>query len=484
MIVFYLRTMFRRSYLIILFLFCFNLFPPICLGAGQDPQSSAGEAMPEPAQPSVVLYLDGQVRPLQNPLIVRNGITYGPFREIISILGAEPGYTLHFNRLFVWAELEGHSLLLEAGTNVFYLNNRIASLPGATFIHNGTLYFPLRFMLELCAHSIHWSPPAAVQGGGTAETGGGSAPAELLSIFIKRPVPVEAVEAVEEIHPKPVGEDNGSPIDGADAPGEVLAATPGQKTGGDALFSRFYPCATELTGLPDHFVRTARSVPVFMYHHLQPAAAHDGSNGAIVSVEEFQKQMDYLFKKGYYTVSLEDLYLFIRDEKSLPQKAVVLTFDDGYLSNYEYAFPILQQYHFRAAQFRITSFIAKSYPWLPHMEWEQMAEAASVFEYHGHTHNLHYFVNNRAALLVMEKEQARADLLRSRELLNCFAFAYPFGRYSNDTIQLLQETGYKMAFTIRSGSVRPGDDPFTIKRYAVYPHTSLQDFAAILQAAR
>ncbi|MEW5920157.1 MAG: polysaccharide deacetylase family protein [Bacillota bacterium] len=478
--------MIKRSFLMLLLLIaCLGLFfsAPCLAGADNSTQSEKNGAL-QHREPSIILYIDGQARPLQNPLLTRNGITYAPFWEFFSALGSEPGYTAHFNRLLVWAELGNLSFLLEAGTNVFYLNNSIGSLPAATFMHNGTLYFPLRFLMELCAYRIRWYLPQATgepANAAPAPGEGNGVPVEPVRIYIFRPV------SPEPSHTRPADPDSHLPTDPANAVpkdpgGAAIVETPNR-----ARSSAPVPRAAELSEipmLPSRFAQTARSVPVLMYHHLLPAAEHDGKNGAIVSVEEFQKQIDYLFKNGYYTVTLADLYLYIKGEKSLPKKAVVLTFDDGYRSNYDYAFPILQQYRFRAVQFPVTSLIEKSYPWLPHMGWDLMDEAASVFEYHSHSHYLHHYMNNRAALLVTEKEQIRRDLLHSRELLGCFAFAYPFGISSSEAIQLLKETGYKMAFTIRRGNVHPGDDLFTLKRRAVYPHTTLQEFSVMLQTAR
>lgn len=414
-----LVTLFMKPLLIFALLL---LFPPLCLAAAEQDGLNGGETTkePSPAQPPVVLYLNGQAHPLQNPLIIRDGLTYGPFREIFTILGAKPDYISRFNRLLVWVEWDESSFLLERGSKVFYHNNIIASLPAPTFIENGTTYFPIRFLLELCSYRIHWDPP-----------GSGDAPIRI------------------HLFNSPEKEQKPLPV---------------------------------LPGNP--FGQKASSVPVLLYHHLLPAAEHDGTNGSIVSVEDFQKQMDYLFKNGYYPVTLADLYLFNKGEKKLPARSVVITFDDGYLSNYDYAFPILREYRFRAVQFPITSLIEKSYPWLPHMDWDLMAEAATVFEYHSHTHDLHYYVDDEAALLVTPKEQIRADLLLSRELLDCFAFAYPFGVSSREAVQILKETGYKMAFIIQRGNVAPGDDPFLLKRHMVFPTTSLNEFSAMLKTAR
>lgn len=369
--------------------------------------------------PSIILYMDGEAYPLANPLLSRNGITYGPFGEIFTALGAEPGYIHYFNRLRVWAVLPGKEplpekeLLLEGGTEVFYLNNKVAALPAATFTHNGTLYFPLRFLLELCGYRLHWERTGPENG----------------------PVRIHLFRSLAETPPP---------------------------------------------SLPANFTRKARSVPVLLYHHLLPAAEHDGTNGAIVSVEDFRQQMDFLFKNGYHTVTLADLYLFIQGEKNLPERSVVITFDDGYRSNYDYAVPILRQYRFRAVQFPITSYIENYHPWLPHMGWGLIAAAADVFEYHSHSHALHFYKGVRAAILVTPEEQLRKDLYHSRELLDCFAFSYPFGVWSREAIRLLKETGYKMAFTIRRGNVAPGDNLFLLRRQIIHPTATLRDFAKIL----
>lgn len=159
------------------------------------------------------------------------------------------------------------------------------------------------------------------------------------------------------------------------------------------------------------------------------------------------------------------------------EKTVVITFDDGYASNYEYAYPILKKYHFRAVQFPLTSCIAKTTCWVPRLTWEMMGEASDVFEFHSHSHSLHHYIDGKPAMLAKDPETIIADLRHSRELLDCFAFAYPFGAYSNKTISLLKQTGYSMALTIQPGYVRLGDDPFQLKRLGAYPDTGMNDFA-------
>ncbi len=250
------------------------------------------------------------------------------------------------------------------------------------------------------------------------------------------------------------------------------------------FFSAACQLGTKWEALPSpQFHKPAQRVPVLMYHHLVPAAEHDGSNRAVISAESFEKQMTYLFTQGYRTITLSDLYLFVTGKKDLPPKSLVITFDDGYLSNYVYAYPILKRYRFRAVQFPITAFIDRSGHWLPRLTWEMMERVMDVFEFHGHTHNLHYYRSGSPALLVEEPEKALKDLKLSRELLAAWALSYPFGAYNDAIIELARRAGYRMAFTIEPGHVYPGDDLFRLRRLGVYPETGMDEFAEILRQA-
>ncbi len=87
---------------------------------------------------------------------------------------------------------------------------------------------------------------------------------------------------------------------------------------------------------------------ILMYHHLAPAGTYTGTaeetNGAILDVEHFEEQMAWLHQEGYQTLFMSEAIEYFQNEKQFPPKSVVITFDDGYESNYVYAFPIIQKY--------------------------------------------------------------------------------------------------------------------------------------------
>ena len=96
------------------------------------------------------------------------------------------------------------------------------------------------------------------------------------------------------------------------------------------------------------------SVTVLCYHHIIPEALPESLN-TIVTLSEFEDQMKYLYEHGYYTASLKDIQEFLYNKQKLPEKTVVITFDDGYESNYIYAYQVLKKYDLKAVIFIIGS---------------------------------------------------------------------------------------------------------------------------------
>ncbi|WP_284681105.1 polysaccharide deacetylase family protein [Aceticella autotrophica] len=229
----------------------------------------------------------------------------------------------------------------------------------------------------------------------------------------------------------------------------------------------------------------AKEIPVLMYHHLLKSSDIKQKNDAIVSVEEFEEQMKLLHDNNYKTVSLKELQLFLKGDLRLPKKSVVITFDDGYLSNYTYAYPILKKYGFKAAVFVITSRIEKeSHKFTPdklqYLSMEDIESSKDVITYGGHTNNLHDVVNGKTLLIRSSADVAEKDLKTCKDILNTDYFAYPYGQYTEETINILNKLGYTMAFTTQQGDVKKGDNPYTLKRYFVGPDTTIERFKTII----
>lgn len=226
-----------------------------------------------------------------------------------------------------------------------------------------------------------------------------------------------------------------------------------------------------------------QGVPVLLYHHILRKDENKKfkNNTGVITPEAFARQMKILHDNGYRTVTLRELEQFIHEEITLPPKCVIITFDDGYLSNFKYAYPILKKYQYKAALFPITSSIRKqpevfNPDKLNYVSWPELLPYSDVFEYAGHTDGFHRMIGTRSFLLAKRPEDVLIDLELSRMLLNTNYFAYPFGQYDKNTIRLLKEAGYTMAFTTRPGKVRPGTPSFEIPRYGILSTTTTRQF--------
>jgi len=230
-------------------------------------------------------------------------------------------------------------------------------------------------------------------------------------------------------------------------------------------------------------------IAILIYHHILPAS--DGKayakNAWVVSEESFESQMEYLYKNQYHTVTSDELRAFLYDRKPLPAKSVMITFDDGYLSNYMFAYPILKKFGFKAVLFAITGSIqTKDQDYHPDqldmLSWIQVAASKDVFEYASHTDALHNpGPDGRTGFLSASLDQAQADFLRSQKRIqNRKLFAYPSGQYNTKLVGMLKNNGVDLAFTINKGYVNQTSDPMILNRVTVFAAFDLKTFESVV----
>lgn len=191
-------------------------------------------------------------------------------------------------------------------------------------------------------------------------------------------------------------------------------------------------------------------VPTLMYHHIQTQdqAKERGGLSLTVYPDVFHQQMEYLRNQGYATISMSDLISFFDQGQEIPKKSVLLTFDDAYIDFAENAFPILQEFGFKATVFVPTGLVENP----NYLTWNQIREISSsgniLFANHTWSHH-----NVKANKDVIEKEISLADTqLRDHGLDNPKVFCYPYGLPSNLAEQSLTSLGYSLAFTTRYGT--------------------------------
>ncbi len=229
-------------------------------------------------------------------------------------------------------------------------------------------------------------------------------------------------------------------------------------------------------------------VPVLAYHHVNK---HRGDMVTVVP-EVFERQMQYLDRAGYRTLKAGELLSFINGDLSLDEKAVMVTFDDGWLDNYVYAFPILKKYNINATIFIATDWIERASENTPdlnvsipdHREsfsliergeghkvlinWRlarEMSESGLV-EFYSHTKS-HRKCHNLSADKLEEELEGSKGVMEERLGRPCTALCWPFGRNNDLSVKIARDKGYGLLFTARHGIGEKGSDPYSVNRIAV-----------------
>jgi peptidoglycan/xylan/chitin deacetylase (PgdA/CDA1 family) len=206
-------------------------------------------------------------------------------------------------------------------------------------------------------------------------------------------------------------------------------------------------------------------VPILMFHDLilerdKKSLWYD------CSLQEFTEMMDAIELEGRTVLSLDQLYEHLTTGKKIPEKSIVLTFDDNYQSFYDLAWPIIQKHKYPVSMFVHTGFVGKQ-EGRPKMTWETLKVLVQdpLFTVGGHTIN-HYEdlkdrdLNTQRDELTISKNDLEKNLDVKIKYL-----AYPNGSNGEDTQILAQEAGYKMAFTIVNTPAEESPNIYAVGRY-------------------
>lgn len=220
-------------------------------------------------------------------------------------------------------------------------------------------------------------------------------------------------------------------------------------------------------------IQTAASIdqqeiklPVLMYHHLLKDPARTGDY--VITPTQFEQDLQCIKNQGYTTVSLQQIVDYYEKQQPLPEKPILITFDDGYETVHEYAFSLLQKYHMKAVVLIIGKYtdlysgdVVKGLSY-SHMNWEQLAhmQQSGLIEVGNHTYGLHSNDGGRKGIQKLNSESVQQyhQLLTedigslNKEIIReldtaVLGFAYPFGAYSPESNAILQELGFKVILT-------------------------------------
>ena len=208
------------------------------------------------------------------------------------------------------------------------------------------------------------------------------------------------------------------------------------------------------------------ALPIVMYHQLTKSESRAGRY--VLTLEQFEKDLVFLKEKGYKTVTVSQLLDYSQGKGKLPEKAIMITFDDGCETLYAYAKPLLEQYGFTAVGFVVGS-LADYYTELDdhnlnysNLNWAEIKELSmgNTVEIQSHSYDLHKNTGYRSGAKKKKGETfeqyaeflgADASKMKTEMLKHTgkapVAIAYPFGSFSSESKEILKKYGIKMAFT-------------------------------------
>jgi peptidoglycan/xylan/chitin deacetylase (PgdA/CDA1 family) len=235
------------------------------------------------------------------------------------------------------------------------------------------------------------------------------------------------------------------------------------------------PAPTDVP-LPDQV-----DVPILMYHYVSelPADADVYRRDLTVSPEAFEAQLQYLDEAGYHPITLTDVYLNLTEGYPLPEKPVVLTFDDGYRDAYEVVFPRLLDHGFPATFFVLAT--PAHYESKDYLTWAQvaeMSEAGMSIQAHGRDH---------VDLRERPYDFLVYQILGIKEAIEYHTgkaprfFCYPSGRRDDDVIKVLESANYWGAVTTEWGRTHTRESLFEMPRLRIQGDDSLAVFIAKLE---
>ena len=250
----------------------------------------------------------------------------------------------------------------------------------------------------------------------------------------------------------------------------------------------FYGRSIEVSG-----TKTSPEIPIIMYHNVL-----DNENRVskyVITPQMFEDDIVYLKQRGYTTILTKDIIDFFKNGTELPQKPVIITFDDGYYNNYSYVYPILKKHNEKA----VISVIARhseeashdddvqnnNYSHITWAQAEEMSKSGLV-EIQNHSYSMHDLTRRKGVLrkkgeeLSHYKEVLINDVMRAQDLIKNgtgtlpVAYTYPFGAVNNDAHSIIKELGFKVTYGCEEGKNIITNDPESLHRLKRYNRSGLE----------
>ncbi|MER5472116.1 polysaccharide deacetylase family protein [Streptomyces sp. NPDC002685] len=225
-------------------------------------------------------------------------------------------------------------------------------------------------------------------------------------------------------------------------------------------------------------------VPILMYHSIA-RSPNDATRALSVSPEAFAEQMALLDDRGFTPVDTARLASSWRSGGPLPERPVLITFDDGYAGVHLHGLPTLAKYGFASTLFVSTGWIRGAYDTgggLDAMlDWDQVRRlAGEQTEVGGHSHT-------HPQLDQLADDALWFELLRCREIIadelgaRPVSFAYPYGYSSPRVRRTVREAGFAQSLAVGNGLARRRQGPYALRRVTVRRTTGIEEFERLVE---
>lgn len=238
------------------------------------------------------------------------------------------------------------------------------------------------------------------------------------------------------------------------------------------------------------------NVPIIMYHSILKSK----KGKYIINPSDFENDLKFIKENGYTTITMTDLINYVYFDSPLPEKPIIITFDDGHYNNLTYALPLLEKYDMVA----VISIVGKytdeysesdetnaNYSYLRWKDINSLIES-NRFEFQNHTYELHSTKNGRNGCMKKQNESLESyKKILSEDLLKLQkefeentsytpnTFTYPFGAISSDSTDIIKELGFKASLSCCEGVNIISKNPdclYGLKRYNRSGTISTQSF--------
>lgn len=213
-----------------------------------------------------------------------------------------------------------------------------------------------------------------------------------------------------------------------------------------------------------------KEIPILMYHGVLDKPY--GATSLFVSVKEFKNHMQYLFDFGYTPIFLSE----IENTKDI-EKPIIITFDDGYKDVYDYAFPILKKYNFKANFYLISHWVGgESY-----INWDMAKEMdeSKLIEIGSHT-KTHVYLGKQNIEKIEEELKESKELIENKLNKKINTIAYPYGSYNNDVINIAKKY-YDYALSTNEGNENSENlNKYKLKRHYIYRGIDMTKFKKMI----